>query len=107
MTRNSLASYKATELIRKSLSQEHPVQLRGTPQKVHVQVQTDKESTISTNETVHDGQQPVYDWEVETIEEVKDALKDALKENESVSHTLKHTYILVSSMFYIALGKSG
>lgn len=84
---SSTTTTKATDLIRKSLSARQSISWKMTPKKLHVQIQTDSIPLESTKEIPKSDQQEsssLYDWEVETIDEVKEALKETLKENEMV-----------------------
>jgi hypothetical protein len=79
-------SIKATDLIRRSLIEEPPTPWKtNIPEKTHVHTQTDMNIVAFKDEPTRETSQDIYDWETETIEELKHALKDALNENKVVS----------------------
>jgi hypothetical protein len=79
-----VSSMKATDLIRRSLAGQQSIQWKPKQAKVHIQGQTDMVHTKTHEESSPDAQKHLYDWEMETVDEVKTALREALKENETV-----------------------
>ena len=79
-----IPSTKATDLIRRSLTGQQSIPWRSKQAKIHMQVQTDPIYTKTHEEPSQNVQKHQYDWEIETVDEVKSALREALKENETV-----------------------